>query len=86
MDVDQPTASSSSNGGQGREDYVYFERHPEMYEGAKAKAQGMKMKLEHHYKDGVEMAVARRERYVVVVFLRGGAMGGGSVVVDRLER
>lgn len=67
MDVDQPAASSSSSNNGGR-DYVYFERHPEQFESARAKAQGTKLKLEHHYKEGVEMAVARRERYARVPY------------------
>lgn len=73
----QASSSSSSSspshrvpGGGGMEvdaygaDYVFFDRHPELYENLRPKANECRMRLELWYKDGVEGAVQRRERWV----------------------
>jgi hypothetical protein len=56
MEVDQHAA-----------DYVFFDRHPELYDSLRPKANECRMRLELWYKDGVEGAVQRRERWVLVL-------------------
>lgn len=63
MDLDQPPRSPGAAASQG--EYVYFDRHPELYDSLKGKANECKLRLELWYKDGVEGAVQRRERSVV---------------------
>lgn len=73
MDLDQPPRSPGAAASQG--EYVYFDRHPELYDSLKGKANECKLRLELWYKDGVEGAVQRRERSVVssIVFAVGDA-------------